>query len=641
MKRHLLLIFFLLICVCARTQVAFTHAISHTNDKTITITFRGNVPEGYHVDGSVSLDNSKGVRLAGGTKKVSEGLFTQNITITAADYSFAGSFMFVACDDEKCFMPEYVEFSDKGHSKAFEANEKKLAQEKAEKEKAEKEKAAKDMAEKAEQEIAAQEKAIKDSDSLAAVAATADADTVVMKAVSDIETLIPTVKGEVRSELSESDGDAEQPLSSLLTLFFLGFIGGFAALLTPCVWPIIPLTVSFFLKKKRGVKDAMLFGGCIITMFLALGITVTAAFGASAMNELSTSAVFNVVCFVALLLLGLSMMGLFTLTLPSSFANKTDEMAEKSTGIISILFMSLTLVIVSFSCTAPIMGVLLVQVATDDSILAPMVGLTGFALALALPFTLFALFPSLMKRFRISGQWLQVVKVTLGVLETAFSLKFLSVADQAYGWDILPRTPFLIIWSALFAFLAYYLFATLRGRKRLLLALIPALFTVYLVQGIFTHETSFVSAFVPIDKDADNGKFSTNDFYEGQRLAKEHNRRIFLDFTGYGCVNCRKMEGAVFTDSRVRTLLDNEFVMVHLYVDDRTPLPEILSVNINGKEQKLRTVGDRWSLFERHSFASQSQPLYVILSPDAEILSPTYGYNEDIQQFLDFLNNAK
>lgn len=451
-------------------------------------------------------------------------------------------------------------------------------------------------------------------------------------------------KGEGEPLLSSPKERDLEGEASLARTFLMCFIGGLLAMLTPCIWPIIPLTVSFFLKRGNGRRDALVYGASIILIFSILGILLTRIYGAETMNMLATSAVFNLTCCVALLIFGLSFFGLFELRLPMSLANKVNDAAQETAGILGIFFMALTLVVVGFSCTAPILGTLLVQIATEEAAdnwtarLLPWVGMLGFSSALAMPFTLFAYFPQMMKRMPRSGSWMGHVKVVLGVLEIAFAMKFFSVADQAYGWDILSRTAFLVIWAALFLGLAAYLL--LKVRKRLAAcsaALLPMALGVYLAVGACGgNDATLVSAFAPIEKSLHT---VFTDYEEGMEFARKAGKPVFLEFTGYGCVNCRKMEESVFKDEEVKGRL-NDFVVIRLYVDDRTELPVPLSVSDNGKGgiRMLYTVGDKWSHLESSRFGSLAQPLYIILDPQTEQpLSSPYAYNEDTARFLEWL----
>lgn len=448
-------------------------------------------------------------------------------------------------------------------------------------------------------------------------------------------------------------------LSSWL-IFVGGLLGGLLALLTPCVWPMIPLTVSFFLKKSgsrsKAITNALLYGISIIVIYLVLGLAVTAIFGASALNALSTNAIFNIIFFLMLVIFAISFFGAFDIKLPDSWANKMDENAEKTSGLLSIFFMAFTLTLVSFSCTGPIIGTLLVEAANMGNYSGPAVGMFGFALALAIPFSLFAIFPSWLKEVPKSGGWMTTVKVTLGFIELALSLKFLSVADLAYGWGILDREVFVSLWIVIFALLGFYLLGKIRfahedenegiGVFRFFLAMISLAFSIYLVPGLWGAPLKSVSAFVPplYTQDFnlyDEGMTHYEDFDEGMRAAQAQGKPAFIDFSGYGCVNCREMEASVLNDNKVKDILEKDFVFITLMVDDKRPLPEPIYVVENGRQIKLETYGDRWSYLQRYKFNANSQPYYAILDNNGELRSGPYFYNEDIDKFIDFLNAGK
>lgn len=446
---------------------------------------------------------------------------------------------------------------------------------------------------------------------------------------------------------------------SLWYIFFAGFLGGLLALLTPCVWPMIPLTVSFFLKKSgsrgKSVRDAIIYGLSIVVIYLALGLFITGVFGASKLNELSTNAIFNIIFFLLLVVFAISFFGAFEIKLPDSWANKMDSKAERTTGILSIFFMAFTLTLVSFSCTGPIIGTLLVEAASMGDMTGPAIGMFGFAVALAIPFALFAIFPSWMKNAPKSGGWLNTVKVVLGFIELALSLKFLSVADLAYGWGILDREVFVSLWIVIFGLLGLYLLGKLRlshdgdsngvGVFRLFLGIISLAFTVYLLPGLWGAPLKSVSAFVPPlytqDFNLYGGGFAEYyDYEEGMREGAKQGKPILVDFSGYGCVNCRKMEAAVLDNNEVRRLLEDNFVMVKLMVDDKTQLLEPVIVEEYGKEVKLRTIGDKWSYLQRYKFKANSQPYYVILNADGSLAAGPVYYDEDVEKFTAFLNEG-
>lgn len=448
--------------------------------------------------------------------------------------------------------------------------------------------------------------------------------------------------------------------ASLWSIFIWGFLGGLIALLTPCVWPMIPLTVSFFLKKnssrRKSVRDASIYGASIVVIYLLLGLLVTAVFGASKLNDLSTNAVFNLLFFALLVVFAVSFFGAFDIKLPSRWSNAMDSKAENATGLLSIFFMAFTLALVSFSCTGPIIGTLLVEAATMGNIVGPAVGMGAFALALAIPFALFAMFPSMLKEMPRSGGWLNSVKVVLGFLELALSLKFLSVADLAYGWHLLDREVFVSLWVVIFALLGLYLLGKIRfphdtpqdsvGVGRFFMALVSLSFAVYLLPGLWGAPLKSVSAFVPPLYTQDfnlytHGEYRKfNDYDEGMRYAAENNMPVLMDFSGYGCVNCRKMEGAVFDTDEISGLLGQNFVVIELMVDDKQPLNAPFEVEENGKKTKITTVGEKWSYLQRYKFAANSQPYYMVLDNNGTAMSPSYSYDEDIAKFKAFLEEG-
>ncbi len=448
---------------------------------------------------------------------------------------------------------------------------------------------------------------------------------------------------------------------SLWWVLIAGFAGGIIALLTPCVWPLIPMTVSFFLKRnkanrKKAISDAVLYGVSIIVIYVLLGLTITGIFGASALNDLSTSAVFNLIFFGLLVFFAISFFGAFDLVLPASWTNKMDAKADATTGMLSIFFMAFTLALVSFSCTGPIIGTLLVETATTGSIIAPAIGMFGFALALAIPFSFFAIFPSWLEGMPKSGGWLNSVKVVLGFLELALALKFLSVADLAYGWGILDRETFLALWIVIFTLLGIYLLGKLRmphdseskhvSVPGLFLSIISLSFAVYMVPGLWGAPLKAISAFAPPMYTQDFNLYDgavhakSLDYEAGMAYAKQVNKPVLIDFSGYGCVNCRKMEASVWTDPRVKNLLDNEYVLITLMVDDKTRLPEIIEVNESGRKTKLKTIGDKWSYLQRHKFGANAQPYYIALDTDGRPISPSYAFDEDVDKYIQFLEGG-
>lgn len=545
-----------------------------------------------------------------------EATFTQKVKLLGGKYRLQGYLRYGACNDETCLPPTTYEFDVEGTAEGGAA-------------------------------AAAAQPAKNDAPDAAADAETFSANPLWRPVVSELSAF-------------DNVGTSEASRSMWLT-FLLGFGGGFLALLTPCVWPIIPMTVSFFLKRAgnrgKALREAMLYGVSIVVIYLGLGLAVTAIFGASALNALSTNAIFNLIFFAMLLLFGASFLGGFELTLPSSWTNSVNSKAGSTTGVLSIFLMAFTLSLVSFSCTGPIIGFLLVEVSTGGSLFAPAVGMLGFALALALPFTIFALFPSMLKQVPRSGGWMNVVKVTLGFIELAFALKFLSVADLSYGWGILDREVFLALWIVLFALLGLYLLNVIHfphddaeERKttvpRFFLAVASLAFSIYMIPGLWGAPCKAVSAFAPpmwtqdfslVDNEV-HAHF--NNYDEGMEYARISGKPVLLDFTGYGCVNCRKMESAVWTDDRVSEMLRDDYVLITLFVDDKTPLAQPVTVVEQGVERKLRTVGDKWSYLQRYKFGANAQPFYVPVDNEGAPLAGSYSYDEDIQAYIDFLKQG-
>ncbi|MDR1646248.1 MAG: thioredoxin family protein [Tannerellaceae bacterium] len=456
------------------------------------------------------------------------------------------------------------------------------------------------------------------------------------------------------------DATLQAPDMSGLFIFFAGFLGGLLALLTPCVWPMIPMTVSFFLKRtkdrKKAIRDALTYGLAIILIYLTMGLVLTGIFGASALNDLATNAVFNVLFCLLLVLFAVSFFGAFELALPASWTSKLDRKADSATGWLSIFFMAFTLALVSFSCTGPIIGTLLVQAAAMGSIAGPAIGMFGFALALSIPFALFAVFPNLLQNMPKSGGWLNSVKVVLGFLELALALKFLSVADLAYGWGILDREVFIVLWIVIFALLGVYLLGKIRfahdsevryvSVPRLFLAMISLSFAVYMFPGLWGAPLKSISAFAPPLSTQDFNLYDNevhaafDDYEAGMQYARRAGKPVMIDFSGFGCVNCRKMEAAVWTDPRVKQLLEKDYVLITLFVDDKTKLPRPVEVEEHGRIRRLKTVGDQWSYLQRSKFGANAQPFYVLLDNEGRPLGPSYAYNEDISQYIKFLQDG-
>ena len=552
--------------------------------------------------------------------------FVQRIRFTKPKYDIDCYLEYGACNDELCMPPTQVELKKSGNSPAQEQT---------------------DNEEKSTEETAAPEETVVQPDT---------------SEVAQIDTAVV-------QPLTFDDNDTTTPLDhSILYILLMGFVGGLLAVCMPCIWPIIPMTVSFFLKrakddKRKGIRDALTYGASIVVIYLGMGLLVTAIFGSDTLNALSTNAVFNVFLFMMLVVFALSFFGWFEIKLPDSWANKVDSKADSLashysplTSYLSIFLMAFTLVLVSFSCTAPIIGLLLVETATSGNWLAPAVGMLGFALALALPFTVFALFPSWLKQAPKSGSWMNTLKVVLGFIELAFSLKFLSVADLAYGWHLLDREVFLSLWIVIFSLLGAYLCGWLRFQSDgdsprampvvcIMGGLTSLAFALYMVPGLWGAPCKAVSAFAPPISTQD---FNLNtkvvearfkDYEQGMAAAHQEGKPVLLDFTGYGCVNCRKMEAAVWTDPRVADKLMNDYILISLYVDDKTPLPEPLEVtDANGNKKTLRTVGAKWSWLQSQRFGANAQPYYIAIDNDGRPLTNSRSYNEDIQGYLDFLN---
>ena len=570
--------------------------------------------------------------------------FVQKLKLTGGDYKIEGFLEFGACNDENCLPPTQVEFNFSGKAEAAKGA---AAATPAEKVTA----PAEDT--KPETQLASQTETPADTASTGIIGG-ADGPTDINVA-GNIDLWKPVI-----NDLQSYGETTSQEDMSWFYIFITGFLGGLLALFTPCVWPIIPMTVSFFLKrskdKKKGIRDAWTYGASIVVIYVTLGLAITLIFGASALNALSTNAVFNILFCLMLVVFAASFFGAFELTLPSKWSNAVDSKAEATSGLLSIFLMAFTLSLVSFSCTGPIIGFLLVQVSTTGSVVAPAIGMLGFAIALALPFTLFALFPSWLKSMPKSGGWMNVIKVTLGFLELAFALKFLSVADLAYGWRILDRETFLALWIVLFALLGFYLLGKIKfphddddtkvGVGRFFMALFSLAFAVYMVPGLWGAPLKAVSAFAPPMQTQDFNLYNNevhakfDDYDLGMEYARQHGKPVMLDFTGYGCVNCRKMELAVWTDSKVSDIINNDYVLITLYVDNKTPLTSPVKVTENGRERTLRTVGDKWSYLQRVKFGANAQPFYVLIDNEGRPLNKSYSYDEDIPKYIEFLQTG-
>ena len=570
--------------------------------------------------------------------------FVQKLKLTGGDYKIEGFLEFGACNDENCLPPTQVEFNFSGKAEAAKGAAVTTPAEKVTV-------PAEDT--KPETQPASQTETPADTASTGIIGG-ADGPTDINVA-GNIDLWKPVI-----NDLQSYGETTSQEDMSWFYIFITGFLGGLLALFTPCVWPIIPMTVSFFLKrskdKKKGIRDAWTYGASIVVIYVTLGLAITLIFGASALNALSTNAVFNILFCLMLVVFAASFFGAFELTLPSKWSNAVDSKAEATSGLLSIFLMAFTLSLVSFSCTGPIIGFLLVQVSTTGSVVAPAIGMLGFAIALALPFTLFALFPSWLKSMPKSGGWMNVIKVTLGFLELAFALKFLSVADLAYGWRILDRETFLALWIVLFALLGFYLLGKIKfphddddtkvGVGRFFMALFSLAFAVYMVPGLWGAPLKAVSAFAPPMQTQDFNLYNNevhakfDDYDLGMEYARQHGKPVMLDFTGYGCVNCRKMELAVWTDSKVSDIINNDYVLITLYVDNKTPLTSPVKVTENGRERTLRTVGDKWSYLQRVKFGANAQPFYVLIDNEGRPLNKSYSYDEDIPKYIEFLQTG-
>ena len=622
--------------------VQFKTELKTISDTEIQIVFTGTIDEGWHVystdlpeggpiSATFNTDKMEGLELDG--KLIPQGkeienydkmfemnvryfedkaTFIQKLKVTAANYFIEGYLQYGSCNDENCLPPTDIEFSFSGKGAANAP-------------------------------ATAPAESKKEEPSVSSTISTADYWAPVIDKLNAF-----------------GEETAQTTNQSWFYIFFAGFIGGLLALFTPCVWPIIPMTVSFFLKrskdKKKGIRDAWTYGASIVVIYVTLGLAITLIFGASALNALSTNAIFNILFFLMLVVFAASFFGAFEITLPSKWSNAVDSKAEQTRGLLSIFLMAFTLSLVSFSCTGPIIGFLLVEVSTTGSVVAPAIGMLGFALALALPFTLFAMFPSWLKQMPKSGGWMNVIKVTLGFLELAFALKFLSVADLAYGWRILDRETFLALWIVIFGLMGFYLLGKIKfphddddttvSVPRFFMALCSLAFAVYMVPGLWGAPLKAVSAFAPPMNTQDFNLYKNevhaqfDDFDAGMEYARRNGKPVMLDFTGYGCVNCRKMELAVWTDQKVSKLIQDDYVLITLYVDNKTPLPENIKVTENGKERTLRTLGDKWSYLQRVKFGANAQPFYVLIDNDGNPLNKSYSYDEDINKYVDFLETG-
>ena len=671
MKKSIFSILLLLFAVVVQAQiqepVKFKSELKTSQAGEAEVVFTGTIDKGWHVystdlgDGgpisaTFNVESISGAELVGKLKPVGKEVaafdklfemkvryfentaqFVQKLKLTGGEYKVEGFLEYGACNDENCLPPTQVPFKFSGKAEGTAVNG------------------------------PAADKAA-DAGNVELEKSSDTAQTAAMAVIGGAESDTGNVAGDGTTDLWKPVIDELQALGetvsqedmSWIYIFITGFVGGLLALFTPCVWPIIPMTVSFFLKrskdKKKGIRDAWTYGASIVVIYVGLGLLVTGIFGANALNSLSTNAVFNIFFFLMLVVFAASFFGAFEITLPSKWSNAVDSKAEKTGGLLSIFLMAFTLSLVSFSCTGPIIGFLLVQVSTTGNIIAPAIGMLGFAIALALPFTLFALFPSWLKSMPKSGGWMNVIKVTLGFLELAFALKFLSVADLAYGWRILDRETFLALWIVLFALLGFYLLGKVKfphddddtkvSVPRFFMALASLAFAVYMLPGLWGAPLKAVSAFAPPMQTQDFNLYNNevhakfDDYDLGMEYARQHGKPVMLDFTGYGCVNCRKMELAVWTDPKVSDIINNDYVLITLYVDNKTPLSSPVKIMENGTERTLRTVGDKWSYLQRVKFGANAQPFYVLIDNEGKPLNKSYSYDESIPKYIEFLQTG-
>ena len=577
--------------------------------------------------------------------------FIQKLKVTdPAKFKVEGEVEFMACNDETCLPPDQIPFSfDKKSIHVDPALAANSSTTEVDKEDA--------TAIQPDTQVVAEEASELNTPDPAAKKTPATTSPKASDSLTDSPNLWSPVIDQLKSF---GDATVSAADTSWLFIFFAGFLGGLIALLTPCVWPMIPMTVSFFLKRtkdrKKAIRDAITYGLSIIVIYLVMGLLITGIFGASALNDLSTNAIFNILFFLLLVVFAVSFFGAFELVLPASWTSKLDSKADSTTGVLSIFFMSFTLVLVSFSCTGPIIGTLLVQAASMGTAVGPAIGMFGFALALSIPFSVFAIFPNMLQSMPKSGGWLNSVKVVLGFLELALALKFLSVADLAYGWRLLDREAFIVLWIVIFSLLGVYLLGKIKfshdsevkyvSVPRLFMAIISFAFAIYMVPGLWGAPLKAISAFAPPLYTQDFNLYKNevhaafDDYESGMAYAKKVNKPVMIDFSGFGCVNCRKMEAAVWTDPKVSDLINNDYVLITLYVDNKTPLTEPVKIIENGTERTLRTVGDKWSYLQRVKFGANAQPFYVLLDNQGKPLNKSYAYNEDIPKYIEFLQTG-
>ena len=577
--------------------------------------------------------------------------FIQKLKITdPAKFKVEGEVEFMACNDETCLPPDQIPFSfDKKSIHVDPTLAANSSTTEVDKENA--------TAIQPDTQVVAEEASELNTPDPAAKETPATTSPKASGSLTDSPNLWSPVIDQLKSF---GDATVSAADTSWLFIFFAGFLGGLIALLTPCVWPMIPMTVSFFLKRtkdrKKAIRDAITYGLSIIVIYLVMGLLITGIFGASALNDLSTNAIFNILFFLLLVVFAVSFFGAFELVLPASWTSKLDSKADSTTGVLSIFFMSFTLVLVSFSCTGPIIGTLLVQAASMGTAVGPAIGMFGFALALSIPFSVFAIFPNMLQSMPKSGGWLNSVKVVLGFLELALALKFLSVADLAYGWRLLDREAFIVLWIVIFSLLGVYLLGKIKfshdsevkyvSVPRLFMAIISFAFAIYMVPGLWGAPLKAISAFAPPLYTQDFNLYKNevhaafDDYESGMAYAKKVNKPVMIDFSGFGCVNCRKMEASVWTDPKVKQMLENDYVLITLMVDDKTKLPQPIEIQENGKTRKLKTIGDKWSYLQRSKFGSNAQPFYILLNDEGQPLGPSYAFNEDVSKYIQFLQNG-
>ena len=673
MKKSITTTLLLLLSVVINAQmmnpVKFTSTLKTNNTAEAEIIFSGVIESGWHVystnlgkngpiEASLNVNKLDGVELVGKLtpkgKEISKydpmfemnlryfehsARFVQKVKFTKPIYKINVYLEYGACNDQNCMPPSDVTLIKNGKSPAVDAKDAAKTDEKANETEA---------------------NAVSNGDSLKAgidSANTVSSDTA--STISQKNLWQPVVK-----ELQQYSNDGSNGHRSLLYIFLMGLLGGLLAILMPCIWPIIPMTVSFFLKRsnnrRQSIRDAITYGISIIVIYVGLGLAITLIFGGNKLNELSTNAVFNIFLFLLLVAFAVSFFGWFEIKLPDKWGNAVDSKASRTSGLISIFLMAFTLTLVSFSCTAPIIGLLLAEMSTTGNVLGPTVGMLGFALALALPFSLFAMFPTWMKQMPKSGSWMETIKVVLGFIELAFALKFFSVADMAYGWHLMDREVFLSLWIVIFGAMGLYLIGMLkfpvdaiggdlnkpRPVPSIMLGLCSIAFAIYMLPGLWGAPCKAVSAFAPplntqdFNLNTKEVRAKYNDYDIGMAAAASEGKPVLIDFTGFGCVNCRKMEAKVWTDPRVSNKLENDYVLISLFVDDKTRLPEPIDVTENGQKRTLRTVGDKWSYLQRSKFGANAQPFYVALDNDGKPLTGAYSFNEDISKYIDFLDKG-